>query len=283
MIMNDKSIIGTWFKWGITALITIVICIKFLTTDIDFSQIQFNFNDLLALILAIFAIWISINFYHKNNETSNKFYNNTYNFTKDISETLGRIEERFGEKLDSLKEENQSLSSRFDKYYIHNSNNEKDLETENNKEKEIEQKLQQELLEKNKLLDEFTQKYQVAEIDKTTFLAELENKNSEVNRLNRKLKLFENSNELDEGQIDNQYGIPSRIVRYFRQNLVQESGLVELFQCEDMHLIRNNFRSFSNKLSRNFWVDLEKYDLADENRILTDKGLNIFIGIASIL
>ena len=185
--MNDKNIIGTWFKWGITALITIVICIKFLITDIDFSQIQFNFNDLLALILAIFAIWISINFYHKNNETSNKFYNNTYNFTKDISETLGRIEERFGEKLDSLKEENQSLSSRFDKYYIHNSNNEKDLETENNKEKEIEQKLQQELLEKNKLLDEFTQKYQVAEIDKTTFLEELESKNTEVNRLNRKL------------------------------------------------------------------------------------------------
>ena len=95
--------------------------------------------------------------------------------------------------------------------------------------------------------------------------------------------MFENSNELDEGQIDNQYGIPSRIVRYFRRKLVQENGLVELFQCEDIHLIRNDFRSFSNNLSRSFWIDLEKYDLADENRILTDKGLKIFIEIASIL
>jgi DNA repair exonuclease SbcCD ATPase subunit len=281
--MNDKNIIGTWFKWGIIALITIVICVKFLTTDIDFSQIQFNFNDLLALILAIFAIWISINFYHKNNETSNKFYNNTYNFTKDISETLGRIEERFGEKLDSLKEENQSLSSRFDKYYTPNSNNEKDLETENNKEKEIEQKLQQEIIEKNKLLNEFTQKYQVAEIDKTNFLAELESKNTEVNRLNRKLMLFEKSNKKQEVQIDNQYEIPTRIVRYFRKKLVEESDLIELFKCADNDFIKNEFRSFTNNISRYFWVDLEKYDLADENRILTEKGLRIFVEIASIL
>lgn len=99
---------GQLFSWIIATIIVIVMSIKILLSDFDFSQLQFGFTDLLSIILALFAVWISVNFYHKKNETSNRFYNNTYTFTKDISETLGRIEERFGEKLESLKEENKS-------------------------------------------------------------------------------------------------------------------------------------------------------------------------------
>jgi hypothetical protein len=279
--MNDKNIVGTWFKWGIATLITIVICIKILLSDIDLSQIQFSFNDLLALILAIFAIWISINFYHKNNETSNKFYNNTYNFTKDISETLGRIEERFGEKLDSLKEENKSLSNRFDKYYTNNSHSDKDSEKDNVKEKEIEDKLQQELIEQKKILDDFTQKYQVAKEDKETFLAELEKKNSEVNNLQRKLKLFENSNAINRNEIDDKYEIPSRIIRYFFSKVSTQKELLAIFECPDKNIIKEEFRAYSNRLSGGFMNDLEKFDLTDENRYLTEKGLKIFVDIAT--
>jgi len=65
---------------------------------------RFSFTDLLALILALFSVWLSVLFYFKADEGSKRFYDDSYRFTKDISVLLGRIEERFGEQLTSLKD-----------------------------------------------------------------------------------------------------------------------------------------------------------------------------------
>lgn len=270
---------GQLFSWIIAMIIVIVISIKILLSDFDFSQLQFGFTDLLSIILALFAVWISVNFYHKNNETSNRFYNNTYTFTKDISETLGRIEERFGEKLESLKEENKSLSSRVDRYYSGGGANAIDKEKDEKKEKEIQARLEKELLEKNTLLDQFAKKYKIAEQDKNQFIEMLNSKTEEVRKLEKKLSLFENSPL----KIDENYNVPMRIISYIRRRFSRDEELRHIFCVPDIlgdDDIRINFREISKRYNPSFLMDLEKYELINENRILTDSGLKIMKEIA---
>jgi hypothetical protein len=276
---KPKGTAGQWFGWIITTIIVMVICVKILISDFDFSELQFGFTDLLSTLLALFAVWISINFYHKNNETSSKFYNNTYTFTKDISETLGRIEERFGEKLESLKEENKSLSSRVEKYYTGFGSKTIDKEKDEKKEKEIQEKLEKELEEKNKLLDQFTKKYKIAEQDRNQFIEMLNNKTEEVNKLERKLMLFEKNSQM----INNKFNLPSRIISYVKRVFTKDEELRRIFCIPDImnkEDIKINFHHLSRRFNPDFISDLEKYDLINEERILTDFGLEVMTEIA---
>ena len=271
---NNPSI---WFSWIIATIIVVVISIKILISDFDFSHLEFGFTDLLSIIIALFAVWISINFYHKNNETSNKFYNNTYTFTKDISETLGRIEERFGEKLESLKEENKSLSNRVEKYYSHSKP--KDIEKDEKKEKEIQEKLKLEIEEKDKLLNKFAKRYKIAEQDKNQFIETLNKKNEEVNRLEKKLRLFEQKPV----RLDEAFNIPTRIVSYMKRRFRDHKELRQVFCIPDLvgeEGIKEYFSEFSGRFNPSFINDMEKYDLITEDRVLTDSGLKILMEIA---
>lgn len=72
---------------------------------------DFSYESILSLLLAFFSMFISIFFYFKADETSTNFYKSSYDFMKDISVTLGKIEERFGEKLNSLNDKISHLDS----------------------------------------------------------------------------------------------------------------------------------------------------------------------------
>lgn len=72
---------------------------------------QYSMDSILSTLLAFFSIFISIFFYFKADETSTNFYNSSYEFMKDISVTLGKIEERFGEKLNNLNDKLTHLDS----------------------------------------------------------------------------------------------------------------------------------------------------------------------------
>lgn len=98
-----------WLSWqnlrdmAIIALICVV-AVKLAITPWILNIDRFSFTDLLALVLAIFSVWLSVMFYFKADEGSKRFYNDSYEFTRDISVILGRIEERFGERLTSLSD-----------------------------------------------------------------------------------------------------------------------------------------------------------------------------------
>lgn len=70
---------------------------KLLSAEFKIDLASFSFNDFLALVLALFSVALSVAFYFKANEASNQFYDNTYKFTKEMSEILGRIEAGFGD------------------------------------------------------------------------------------------------------------------------------------------------------------------------------------------
>jgi hypothetical protein len=86
-------------KWALISAVTLTICYKILQVQSNFN---FNFTDLLSLLLAIFSIWLSAQFYFKANETSNQFYDRVFQFTKDASVVLGKIEAEFSEQLRNL-------------------------------------------------------------------------------------------------------------------------------------------------------------------------------------
>ena len=75
-----------------------------------------SLDSILSTLLAFFSIFIAIFFYFKADETSTRFYESSYKFMKDISVTLGKIEERFGEKLNNLNEKISHLDYSKDHY-----------------------------------------------------------------------------------------------------------------------------------------------------------------------
>ena len=81
-----------------------LLCYRLVKTD-------FSFDSILSTLLAFFSIFISIFFYFKADETSTNFYKSSYYIMKDVSVALGKIEERFGEKLNSLNEKVSHLDS----------------------------------------------------------------------------------------------------------------------------------------------------------------------------
>lgn len=93
------------FECAASLILIIFLCIMMYKNN-------FSMESLLSLLLAFFSIFISIFFYFKASDTSNKFYDNSYFFMKDISVTLGKIEERFGEKLNNINEKISQVTVR---------------------------------------------------------------------------------------------------------------------------------------------------------------------------
>lgn len=109
---------------------------------------NFSIESLISLLLAFFSIFISVFFYFKADEASNRFYDTSYNFMKDVSVTLGKIEERFGEKLNSI---NDKISHLAKEQY------EKQEELENAEDGK--QAIIEDLMQKAKLSDEEREEY----------------------------------------------------------------------------------------------------------------------------
>jgi hypothetical protein len=57
--------------------IAILLAWKLLNAKITLDLSSFSFNDLLAFLLALCCVWLSMSFYLKVGDTSNRFYDNT--------------------------------------------------------------------------------------------------------------------------------------------------------------------------------------------------------------
>jgi len=123
---------------------------------------EFSLESILSMLLAFFSIFISIFFYFKADETSSRFYNSSYEFMKDISVTLGKIEERFGEKLNSL---NDKIT------HLDNISSERLVEIQNQEE------------DKDKIINELMNKANLKEEEKLAYKKELEEKEELIERL----------------------------------------------------------------------------------------------------
>lgn len=105
----------SWSKFRDLSIVLVCVAVAYrlAVSKIAIDLSGFGFTDLLSLILAISAIVLSAAFYFKADESSKNFYNNSYEFTKNISELLGRIEERFGAQLLSINKGYDDLNNKF--------------------------------------------------------------------------------------------------------------------------------------------------------------------------
>ena len=135
-----------------------------------FYKNHFSFESLLSLLLAFFSIFISIFFYFKADETSNKFYDSSYDFMKDVSVTLGKIEERFGEKLNNLNDKVSHLSI---------AKEEKAEELQNVED------------EKQKMIEELLDKAKMNEKQREEYVTRLKEKELEADSLRKQLRMID--------------------------------------------------------------------------------------------
>ena len=175
----------TWMQKAMAVFcgIAVIIVISFLC--VMMYKNNFSIESLLSLLLAFFSIFISVFFYFKASDTSNNFYDKSYNIMKDVSVTLGKIEAQFGEKLNNMNEKLGHLS---------HAEAEKTEELENVED------------EKQKMINELLEKAKYSEEEKEKFLNQLQRKDYEMNQLKRELRnlnreqmmLWQKNNNLNE-------------------------------------------------------------------------------------
>lgn len=183
-----------FLTWGnlrdLLVIVFLTICaFRLAMTDIVIDLTGFKFTDLLSMILAISAIALSAAFYFKADETSRGFYNNTYRFTKEVSEILGRIEAGFGEKLRHIDEGYNGLSEKFDRMPFDRELNKVD---EKNKEAEI----QEQEAKRQDIIEDLMRKADLADGDKRELLSKLVQLSEELDKSRNELARFR-SDEVD--------------------------------------------------------------------------------------
>ena len=274
---NIPRIIRTIAQWLIAIIFSAVIVWKIANTPwvIDFSK--FDFTALLSLILAIFSIVLSVLFYFKATDTSNQFYDNTYKFTKQISEILGRIEAGFGERLRHLDESYTGMRDKFDE----------GLDSSRTMINKTEEKIQ---TESKKLEDETQKKQEI--IEKFTSDLSPERKKDFIDQLQAKDKqVIDLITELQNSKAELETYKKESFINQFSSRVVDICKLIIQDYMKDiMHSGSNDseIKTFyeqevDKKLPLKYRVSLRNDNLIDGIGKLTTLGLELLKRIAEFI
>lgn len=259
------------FKFIVGLLLALLLIYKLAVSNLTFDFSKFDFNALLALILSLFAIGLSVAFYFKANETSNQFYDNTYKFTKDISNILGRIEAGFGEKLQNLDKGYSGLLNRIEK-----TTSPKDLEETKTDKKEVQQSLQSEIKERNSIIQNLIEKTQLEQQEKEEIKKSLFEKEKTILKLERDLRFLQTRFERQKHSILIE-NIPERLTHFLKKTLLKlDIKSSEFNRTKAQEFIKqfipvNEERKLNDKL----YIDLLENNLIKEDGTLTNKGYSI--------
>ncbi|MCF5545098.1 hypothetical protein [Pseudomonas salomonii] len=176
----------SWAKFRDLAVILVctAVAYRLAVSQVTIDLSGFGFTDLLSLILAISAIVLSAAFYFKADESSKSFYNNSYEFTKNISELLGRIEERFGAQLLSINKGYDELNNKLNVPIFDLNKVKEDQE----KEKEVIRKNEVEIQE---LIDSLMEKAEMDDAQKAEMSAQMAKLKSEADHAKLELSKLE--------------------------------------------------------------------------------------------
>lgn len=268
----DKSKEKAFFKGGfltlgyirdiVIILLLIVVSIKLLNSDIKINFQTFSFTDLLSVFLAFFAIALSAAFYFKATDTSNLFYDNTYKFTKEMSEILGRIEAGFGERLKHIDEGYSGLSDKIDKFpFDIKEAKEEKIKEENNIKKQEK--------DFNEIIINLMEKAHIADAEKDVLLKDLENHKNELDHSKQELnKLKDKINEAE----SDVFNPDKSIIRYLSRKIYKHISVSHY--NAPLSVISKRFKETIKRgvFDGNDIFHMKDYGLLDENINLTDKG-----------
>ncbi len=255
----------SWLKIIVIIIFSGLIAYKLGVSDLNFDFSNFDFSNLLSLILALFAIGLSVAFYFKATDTSNQFYDNTYKFTKDISEILGRIEAGFGERLRHLDEGYSGLSEKINAPA--GKKNIKETEQEIEKEKE---NLKNEVSARKQIINNLIEKAQLHEDEKKSIKRSLQEKEKEIARKNNVIRYLSEKLEVTK---ENKDELVHPIIRrsFFRklENMEEPHRILK----NPTSIISRKFGFSDIELSNREKAYLHKYSIIDDDGTLTVHGV----------
>lgn len=269
-IVNRES----WLKVGVIALFSCLAVYKIVTAPLPFELTSFSFIEFLALILSLFAMAMSVAFYFKATDTSNQFYDNTYKFTKETSEILGRIEAGFGERLRHLDEGYSGLSARFDRMPIDPAKAQEAFK----KEEEI---VAQKEKEREKLIEDLATRAKLHESEKAKLFADLRKREEELHEARRELMFLRHRAEgAEEEERKHQLPhMPSFLIEYMSDRVIPELGGFADVAHLSVDAIAKRFNSMKDQFNPKFSNLLIRLGIATPNGLLID-GAKILRRIA---
>lgn len=244
--------------------VLIVFTWKLLNAQLSIDLEAFSFTDFLNLVLALFSVALSVAFYFKANEASNQFYDNSYKFTKDMSEILGRIEAGFGERLRHLDEGYSGMRDRLDKLPQYGGATLSDVTDEEAviKKKEQEQKA---------VIEDLARKAKLAEHEKQALFADLAKKSHELEQARGELRQMQDSRRMPEE------GAPSRrsVLYYLANKIWQHLPHSEVSEQVSTIEARRLFSAVKPHLAQAAVKDMERNGLLDSDGDLTREAATL--------
>lgn len=255
-VTNDGSTLLDWVKAISTIVVVGVISYKIYLTPISLTV---DFPTLLSLLLALFSVGLAALFYFKATEISNTFYDNTYNFTKDIAQLLIKIESGFGEKLRNLDEGYAAMRSQLQSAPYQNGDTEETKQKIKGEKQEIEKVIE----ERNKIVSNLLERSQLEQEEKEKILAELAEKEKELESSQRELnkmnkRLFIERMKSREHRDDFESGLE----RYTFNRIINEIGIERVLHLSHIG-IKKKVDEILSDVPHQYIDDLERHGYFD--------------------
>ncbi len=247
----SKASLWDWVKAISTLTIVGVFSYKVYLTPINLTV---DFPTLLSLLLALFSVALAALFYFKATDTSNTFYDNTYNFTKDIAQLLAKIESGFGEKLRNLDEGYSSMRD-----YLQSSPGQNgDIETAKEKIAGEEEEIEKVIEERNQIVNSLIEKAQLQAEDKEKIISELSEKESELVAAQRELSQMKKRLFMDRMQKREGREISHGLESFTNSFLIERMGAEKILNLSPLS-IRRRINDVLNDAPHQYIEDLEKH------------------------
>jgi len=262
VVLRDILVVG----------LLIVVAWKFLNSEIKLNLAAFSFTDFLNLVLALFSVALSVAFYFKANEASNQFYDNTYKFTKDMSEILGRIEAGFGERLRHLDEGYSGMRERLDKLPHYGGATASDVKKE---EEEIKKKEE----EQKAVIENLARRAKLAEHEKQALFSTLSQKSEELEQARIELCQMQESRR----HTSEESPMRRSVLRYVAGKMRQELPASSLEEPLTSVKVRKLFADIKSHIADAAIRDMEKLDLlAPDGELSRDASIMLRIELKRI-
>lgn len=244
-------------------LLITIIGWKLINSELQIDLSKFSFSELLALILSLFSVALSVAFYFKASDTSNQFYDNSYKFTKDMSEILGRIEAGFGERLRHLDEGYSGIRDKFDRLPQYGETKSEEIEKE---EKEVKKREKEKLV----LQEDLAKRAKLAESEKQEIFGKLDETSQELERARTELRHLIRSNE----ELASEEREQRQILLRYLADKISGGAPKDTDPTSPRASVRYIFRNIRDKLSVHAMRDLKRFNCLDENGDLTRDTMN---------
>lgn len=272
---KNKSGLWEWVKAISTLVVVLVVSYKIYLTPI---QLTVDFPTLLSLLLALFSVGLAALFYFKATETSNTFYDNTYNFTKDIAQLLIKIESGFGERLRNLDEGYSSMRDSLQHYNEKPGSNveetKKKIETEKTEMEKV-------VREKNEIIEKLIEQSSLQAEERSAITEQLKEKEIEISeaqkelsRMNKRLLMERMDRKRNRDLL---VDVDISVIDFTRSHVLRKLGIERVMEAPRSY-IQKRFDSMANDLPRGYIDDLEREGLFENG--LTTKGYHLIRELA---